>query len=425
MTMSPLEIVGVLIGTVVLARVLILLRVSFDQYRNQNAQHELSRKLLSERVALAGLRRRRTQQLSEHSWQGYRKFEVRRKVHEGESGICSFELFPHDQRPLPPYQPGQFLTFTLDIAGQTKPTVRCYSLSDCYREGTDHYRVSIKKALPPLDNPDAPPGLASTYFHQDVQEGDILDVKAPAGTFVLDTEQQIPVVLIAGGVGLTPLLSMLNAIVERAAQRETWLFYGVRDHTERIMTEHFDAIRREFHNVHIRICYSHANSDELQGHDDVHLERISAALLKRELPSSNFTYYICGPPPMMRALTQGLKAWGVRKEDIKTEAFGSASVTKTDSSEEMADTQTTAFAIKFSRSQKTAEWNPTVGSLLELAHAHGVHIDCGCRAGSCGSCRVAIRKGEVEYVQKPDADVEAGTCLACIAVPKGNMVIDA
>ena len=423
--MSLLQIVGVAIGTVVLFWVLILLRGSFDQYRNQNAQHELSQNLLSARVEMARVQRRRIQQLWELSWQGYRKFEVRRKVYEGESGICSFDLFPHDGRPLPPYQPGQFLTFQLDIAGQTKPTVRCYSLSDCYRDGMDHYRVSIKKTLPPLDDPDAPPGLASTYFHQHVQEGDILDVKAPAGTFVLDTERHTPVVLIAGGIGLTPLLSMLNAIVEGATLRETWLFYGVRNHTERIMTEHLDAIRRQFDNVHIRVCYSHANSDEIRRQDYVCLERISTDLLKRELPSNNFSYYLCGTPPMMRAISQGLKAWGVPAASIKTEAFGPASVTKRDSSEEEAHTPATAFTVTFSRSRKKAKWDPTVGSLLELAHANGVNIDCGCRAGSCGTCRVAIRTGDVEYLQRPDADVEAGTCLTCIAVPKGHLELDA
>ena len=102
----------------------------------------------------------------------------------GYSQVCSFYLQPHDEKPIPGFDPGQFLTFQLNIPAQPKAVVRCYSLSDAPRP--DMYRVSIKRVPPPRDNPDAPPGLSSNHFHDNVKVGDILDVKEPSGRFFLD-----------------------------------------------------------------------------------------------------------------------------------------------------------------------------------------------------------------------------------------------
>jgi len=135
--------------------------------------------------------------------------------------VCSFYLAPHDGKPLPRFLPGQYLTFQLRPPGQAKPIVRCYSLSD--RPGVpERYRVTIKRVAAPPDKKEIPPGVASNYFHDHLQVGDILDVKAPAGQFVLDLQATTPVVFLAGGVGVTPLLSMINALAEARSSREVW-----------------------------------------------------------------------------------------------------------------------------------------------------------------------------------------------------------
>jgi len=146
-------------------------------------------------------------------WKGTRTFKVARKVFEDPAElVCSFYLQPSDAAPLPDYKPGQFLTFQLTVhdplADTTKDIVRCYSLSDA--PGNPYYRVSIKRALPPPNNLDAPPGLSSNHFHDNVHEGDELSVKAPSGHFFLEPADS-PVVLIAGGIGRTPMLSRLHA----------------------------------------------------------------------------------------------------------------------------------------------------------------------------------------------------------------------
>ena len=191
--------------------------------------------------------RRIERESNELSWSGFRKFQVNKKEPEG-GGICSFYFTPHDGKPLPPFKPGQYLTFGLDIPGEKKQVIRCYSLSDSPHH-PDYYRCSIKAVPPPRDNPDVPPGLSSNHFHNNVNENDILDIKAPGGHFFMDTSKQTPVVLIGGGIGLTPVLSMLNQIVESGSKRETWFFYGVRDSGEQVMKEHLEQVALENENV--------------------------------------------------------------------------------------------------------------------------------------------------------------------------------
>jgi hypothetical protein len=372
---------------------------------------------------------------------GYRKFEVQRKVFEDENrSICSFYLVPHDQRPLPDFRPGQFLTFDLDIRADTperrsgarrpshalghfvqerqqKSTVRCYSLSDCPRP--DSYRVTIKRIPSPPTA--APPGLASNFFHSYVKEGDILNVKAPSGNFFLDVSREHPVVLIGGGVGVTPMLSMLNAIIESGSKRETWFFYGVRNGNEQIAKEHFTNIAPEHDNVHVHICYDQPLENDVLGKDYHHAEHVSVALFERLLPSSNYEFYICGPPPMMTAIHGDLTEWGVPEDSIKFEAFGPATVRKT----RAALPGLAQSTVTFSKSGKECTWTHDGPVLLELAEANGVMIDSGCRVGNCNTCLTAIKKGNVSYVREPAAAPEEGSCLTCIAVPNGDLVLDA
>jgi ferredoxin-NADP reductase len=319
--------------------------------------------------------------------------------------------------------PGQYLTFQLHIPGQPKPVVRCYSLSD--RPGDpNYYRVTIKKLKPPPDKKDAPPGLVSNHFHDRIKVGDIVDVKAPSGQFCLDLTRTTPVAFIAGGVGITPLLSMLNTVAIQQPTREVWFFYGVSHGGEHIMREHLEKLSREMSSLHLNVCYSAASAEDQHDKRFHHGERVSLDLLKRLLPSNELDFYICGPPPMMSVMVEGLKTWSVPAERIFFEAFGPATFKKP-ALQAGGSTTTAALKIHFARSGKTCAWNAEAGSLLELAEKNGVTIDSGCRAGNCGTCLVAIQSGEVNYLHEPGAAVESGSCLTCIAVPKTALTLDA
>ncbi len=372
------------------------------------------------------------------AWPGFRTFRIDRKVVEDAAqSICSFYLMSEDGQPLPPFLPGQFLTFRLDIptaTGGTEQVVRCYSLSDAPR--SDCYRISIKRVPPPKGR-HVPPGRSSTFFHDQVAAGSLLQVRAPAGHFHI-SRSDAPAVLIAGGIGITPMLSILNWCLAEQPGREIWLFYGVRNGRELVMKPHLEALAAEHPNFHLRLCFSDPLPEDVAkenatGHDYLHHRRIDVNLLRMQLPLKPYHFYLCGPTPMLESLVPALEDWGVPDARIHFEAFGPSSIERKQSAAVAApqtgapDTETidTGIVVTFAKSGKQLPWQPAAGNLLEFAESHGIAVDSGCRAGSCGSCQTTILAGEVAYRQAPDYDPEPGTCLLCSCTPKTNVTLEA
>ncbi|MZH03112.1 MAG: 2Fe-2S iron-sulfur cluster binding domain-containing protein [Nitrospinae bacterium] len=355
------------------------------------------------------------------AWSGFRKFKIISKVKETDD-ISSFYLAPHDGKELPGFNPGQFLTFQVHLPNHPQPVIRCYSLSDSPFY-PDRYRVTIKRILASKDGTSQTPGLVSNYFHDHINEGDIVDVKAPAGHFYLQMTKKTPVVFIAGGVGITPLLSMLNTITEMGSQREVWFFLGVRNKKEHMMREHLEMVEREFENVHLSIFYSNPEETDVLNEDYHHKGRITVEKIKGIVPSNNFDFYICAPPLMVKVLKKDLIDWGVPKNNIHFEAFGPDTVKgcKPDAGKKDG----AKLNVKFERSGKTLVWEPNIASLLDFAEANGISIDSGCRAGNCGTCLTAIKSGSVELVGEPGSEPESGSCLTCISIPRGDISLDA
>ena len=395
-----------------------LLRANAERIQNRVTLEKLRAQLHETKL------RCREAEQAQLGWNGLRKFTVAKKNPECDD-VCAFYLKPHDGRPLPAFKPGQYLTFQLELPGRDKPIVRCYSLSGSPHQ-RDYYRVTIKKEKAPPDKPELPSGAGSSYFTDVVKEGDILNVKAPTGHFCLDMAKSNPVVLIAGGVGITPMLSMANAIAASGSKREAWFFFGVRNQREHIHKEELEKLAAENDNIHFHVCYSKPGEKDVKSRDYHHEGRVGIELLKELLPSNNFEYYLCGSGAFMKSLTDGLEAWGVPDKDVYFEAFGPATVKKKTAAPTVEETaHLTKIDITFGRSGKTVRWEPSAGNILEFASAQGVKIDSGCCAGSCGSCVVAIKSGTVDYLKKPDATPEAGTCLTCVCRPKTNLVLDA
>ena len=288
------------------------------------------------------------------AWSGFRNFRVDRKEMEDRAqSICSFYLVPEDNLPLPAFQPGQFLTFRLDIPkpdGQTEQITRCYSLSDAPRN--DFYRVSIKRVPAPQGSA-YPPGRSSNHFHDDVQVGNTLQVRAPGGHFYID-RGEAPVVLIGGGIGITPVLSMLNWSMAEQPGREVWLYYGVRNGREIIKRAHLEALAATYPHFHLRLCFSDPLPDDQLGRDYHHQGRVDVALFRTELPLKPYHFYICGPTPMMESLVLGLEAWGVPASRIHYEAFGPASIKRTPSTITAESTTATPsdIVVTFAKSGK-------------------------------------------------------------------------
>ena len=383
---------------------------------NARKQFQLSQELLRARITAA----KRSLVFTEPSmsaWDGLRKFRVKWKTREA-NGCHSFYLVPHDGKPLPPYRPGQFLTLSVKMKGADRPLVRCYSLSDSPRQ--DYYRISVKKVTSPV--PNSPDGRVSSFLNDHVNEGDIVDVKAPSGAFYLDTESDRPVVFLAGGIGVTPVLSMLNYLVDTQPNRPAYFFMGARNSDEHPFREHLSRVASEHTNVTLHTRYSAPLSTDA-AHDSI--GRVDVPLLKSVLPTLRLQYYLCGPPAFLKSLTDGLLAEGVPKSMIQSEAFGAASVKRKTpfGANGAAASNQTKCLVQFARSDKQIPWDSQCDTLLELAEANGIAIDSGCRAGNCGTCVTAIKSGSVSH--QADVSADEGTCLPCVAVPDGTVVLDA
>lgn len=420
---SPTLSIGVAGGLLMLGYIATQWWSVATRRRFEASRSRLELQALERKLQILNLK---AQSAPETAWNGYRKFTVARKVMECED-TYSFYLTPHNRSPLPPFKPGQYLTFELHPPNAAKPLVRCYSLSDGALSD-EHYRVTIKRALPPVNDPAIPPGIVSSYFSDHVKEGDILNVKAPSGRFYLDVEVDRPVVLISGGIGITPMLAMARYLTHIRDPREIHFFFGCRNSRDHMFRDEVIELQNANSNLRLHICYSRPLESDVHGRDFHHEGRVTLDLMKEILPSSNFEYYLCGPGPFMDTLVNGLYDWGVPKKDVKFEAFGPATV-KSAPKEAAVQSESTRQAgepIEFARSGKTVAWDSSMETLLEFAEHQGITtIEGGCRAGSCGSCLVAIKQGEVEYILEPGSPPEEGTCLSCICRPKGRLVIDA
>jgi len=367
---------------------------------------------------------------SDAAWAGWREFRVAQRAFEDAArSQCSFYLQPVDGQSLPPFKPGQFLTFALDVtprvsdgSATARAITRCYSLSD--RPESAHYRVTIKRVPAPAEHPEFAPGLSSNHFHDHVQVGDILRVKAPAGHFFIDPDPDVPVVLIGGGIGITPIMSMLRWCMAQQPQRVVHLYYGLRNSGEHAFKQALEEFAASHPALRLNVVYSRPGESDLQDRDYQHQGHVDVELLRRTLPHGRHQFYVCGPPAMMQALVPALAEWGVPVADIHYEAFGPASV-KVPGAAVAAAPTATAVEVRFQRSGRTLNWDGRDASLLDFAERHGVGVESGCRSGGCGSCETRLLEGKVQYDHAPDHDVAPGHCLLCVGRPSSPLVVDA
>lgn len=364
------------------------------------------------------------------AWPGWRDFRVTRRVVEDAShSQCSFYLEPTDRAAPPAYLPGQFLTFDVPVAAasglpgsRAGAVTRCYSLSD--RPTADAYRITIKRALSPANFADAPPGVASAHFHDVVQEGDILSVKAPSGQFYLGRDPTVPSVLIAGGIGITPMLSMLLWADAEQPDRSIHLYYGVRSSADHAFRYTLQGLAAKNPNIHVTVVYERPLPDDVEGRDFQYSGYIDLNLLKRTLPAGvRHRFYVCGPPPMMASLVPALRSSGIAEADIRFEAFGPASFEPAKRSVRagVAD----PIDVRFERSKRSLSWDGSDATLLDFAERKGIIIESGCRSGSCGTCETRILSGTVSSSRASTYEVAAGHCLVCISEPASELVLDA
>lgn len=408
-------IIGVAICAAVLLQLMLWTTGTLASLKHNRQRLEASTQLVREQIESA--RTERNEQVENAGgWNGYRAFYVE-KLEKAALGITSVYFKPVDQKPIPTFQSGQHLPLKFNVPGERKPLIRCYSLSSVPRQ--DSYRISVKSVAPPTNNSNIPPGRVSHFINNQLMVGDIVEAKAPSGSFTLSEHGNSPIVLLAGGIGITPIFSMLEDLIATGTDRTIVLLYGVRFGREHAFREQIANISAQHNNVHVINCYSHPEPIDQASVDYQVSGWVSIDLIKQILPSSQCMFYLCGPPPFMNSLQSGLSEWGVPGNRIRHEAFGPATIKK--SSLKPIPNSETKSTVEFVKSDKQLDWDSQFESVLELAEANDLALESGCRAGSCKTCAIELLSGKVQYPDSMDVDCDAGECLPCIAIPHGDV----
>lgn len=341
----------------------------------------------------------------------WRAMKVSRIVEESQS-IRSLHLEPADGAGLLPHLAGQHLPIRVQLAAGEKPLIRTYTLSVAPSDGI--YRISVKRE-----------GLVSQFLHDQLREGDLIEARAPSGAFVLDAQDERPLVLLAGGIGITPMLAMLRHVVYEGWRqqriRPVTLFYAARSKAERAFDRELaDLVAAAQGAVRLVRVLGDTHGAE-PGVDYDTAGRIDMALLTRFLAFDDYAFYLCGPPGFTQGLYDGLRGYNIADGRIHAEGFGPASlVRRSDQPTAAAVTlppATETMPVLFTESLKEGRWTPGSGTLLELAEARGLEPEFSCREGSCGSCKTRLVKGAVSYLKEPTAPYDDNEVLICCAVP--------
>lgn len=249
-------------------------------------------------------------------WADDRPFIVDRKVKESDI-ITSFYLRPQDGGPIPSYEPGQFLTVKFDFDnGNTE--MRNYSLSDA--ANGKFYRISVKRE--PAAREGLSEGRISNHLHDHVEEGDVIDLRGPIGNFTFKPDPKRPVVLLSGGVGMTPLVSMLKTIARDYPEQDVWYIHAARNSRVHGLREDVKNIAAGNDNIHLYTLYNDPEPGDEERCDRIGL--VTADWLKGLLPQKDCNYYFCGPQIFMQSVYGILKTWNVPGEQIHFEFFGPA-----------------------------------------------------------------------------------------------------
>ena len=250
-------------------------------------------------------------------WKDFRTFVVDRKVKESDV-ITSFYLKPEDGKGIARFEPGQYISVKVKLPNAEYTQIREYSLSDS--PGKEYYRISVKREEGIEGT--APAGMVSNYLHNQIQEGDAIEISAPAGVFTMDVDSASPVVLISGGVGITPLMSMLNTLVDQKSKREIYFIHAAINSKYHAFRKHVEKVSAEYNNIKFFVCYEKPTEEDRQNKIYNKEGYIDLKWLQSVLPTNKADFYFCGPIPFMKAIYGSLKQWNVPEEAIHYEFFG-------------------------------------------------------------------------------------------------------
>jgi MOSC domain-containing protein YiiM/ferredoxin-NADP reductase len=334
--------------------------------------------------------------------------------------VLSLTLQGTDDKPLQPALPGQYVVLRLQPSVGGPRRFRSYSLSGAV--STERYRISVKIEQN---------GAAGTWLREHVRIGDALDVSAPRGSFVLHPGEG-PVVLLSAGIGATPVLAMLHALVAVRATRQVLWFHGSRDGKHHPFSTEARCLVRALAHGRSYVAYSRPEPHDRMNEDFDAAGHLSQTALAAVGIPGGADVYICGPSRFMADMKEALAVLAVPSERIHAEIFnGGVPMTPgivgapARTPHLPVNDADTGPLVSFARSGITVHWKASAyQSILELAEACDVSVRWACRSGVCHNCESGLISGSVAYQPDPLDLPAAGNVLICCSQPKGDVVID-
>lgn len=357
-------------------------------------------------------------------WQGFREFRVARTRREA-PGVTSLWLAPADGRPLPAFLPGQHITIELPAEGPGgAPVTRSYSLSDADRgEGQDSYRITVKRVVQrDAQGRETGCGEVSDRLNRDLGEDARLRARMPAGRFTIPLRHSRPLVLVAGGIGITPFMSHLETLAHMRERGglpdapEVVLVYANPNGESHAFRDRIAALRERLPRLEVVDVYNAPLPHEVPGRDFDFAGFIGDEAIRADWIERRARFYLCGPKAMMEHVKSLLAARGVLPFEVFSEEFRSPV--------RLVPGGRQRHRIRFRRTGAVVDWTPDRGTVLDAALEQGVQLASGCRVGQCESCAVRLLEGRA--MQTADAShLEDGVYLTCQTIPLTDIELDA
>ncbi len=356
---------------------------------------------------------------------GWRVMRVAEVVQESADCKSFYLVDPYGQS-LPDFRPGQYLIVRPALAGAYQ-TTRCYSLSSA-PDGR-YWRITVKRQADPDVVSEKSPtrkGGLSAWLHDTVGTDDFLMIGGPAGHFFLPEESTRPLVLLAAGIGVTPMASMLRWSLAHTPDRPVTVLYQAKDAEHWPLGETLHGWQTDSNNCHVVTYFSRLDEEQTTALQErfpgtMQIGRYSGQIAASMPHGYEADFYMCGPDSWMQTMRDGLSESGIPASQIHWESFGS----EPGSQPTESGSDTTAATVRFEHSDVDASWEQADQSIWELARENGVEIPSGCLSGVCGCCRVKLLKGAVNYDRSVTLELGEDECLSCVARPSGDVCIDA
>ena len=334
--------------------------------------------------------------------------------------VISLTMQSADGQPLRTALPGQYLVVRLQRTPGGSPLFRSYSLSGPL--STEQYRISVKIETD---------GAAGTFMQEHVRVGDALDISSPRGSFVLQSGQR-PVVLLSAGIGATPVLAILHALVAAGSTRQVLWLHAARDGEHHPFAAEVRRLMLALTHGRSYVCYSRPGARDKMGEDFDATGHLSRSVFDEVGIPREADVYLCGPARFMAEMKETLAAFGVAPERIYAEIFNGGELmtpgvvgAATQAPHLPSDDANTGPLVSFARSGIAVHWNASAyQSILELAEACDVPVRWSCRTGVCHNCESGLVSGPVAYGPEPLEKPAVGNLLVCCSQPISDIVID-